>query len=68
MLFLTSMVIASQFGNQDKISTSMCTWMVVETIEYFQRHGFYVYACVMDITKAFANVQHSTLIWKLEEK
>ena len=43
-------------------------WLVVETIEYFQRHGSNVYACVMDITKAFDNVKHSTLFWKLEEK
>ena len=57
-----------QFGYQDKISTSMCTWLVVETIEYFQRHGSNVYACVMDMTKAFDNVKHSTLFWKLEEK
>ena len=34
-----------QFGYQDKISTSMCTWLVVETIEYFQRHGSNVCLC-----------------------
>ena len=28
-----------QIGYQDNISTSMCTWLVVETIEYFQRHA-----------------------------
>ena len=47
-----------QFGYQDNISTSMCTWLVVGTIEYFQRHGSNVYACVMDMTKAFDNVKH----------
>ena len=41
---------------------------MVETVEYFQRHGSNVYACVMDMTKAFDNVKHSTLFWKLEEK
>ena len=66
------MVIASvdelQFGHQDEISTSMCTWLVVETIEYFQRHGSNIYACVVDMTKAFDNVKQSTLFWKLEEQ
>lgn len=57
-----------QFGYQVNISTSMCTWLVVETIEYFQRHGSNAYACVMDMTKAFDNVKHSTLFWKLDEK
>ena len=57
-----------QFGYQDNISTSMCTWLVVETIEYFQRHGSNVYACVMDMTIGFDNVKHSTLFWQLEEK
>ena len=62
-----------QFGYQDNMSTSMCTWcmctwLVVETIEYFQRHGSNVCACVTDMTKAFDNVKHSALLWELEEK
>ena len=28
-----------QFGFQQKTSTSMCTWLAVETIEYFMRDG-----------------------------
>ena len=35
-----------QFGFQEKMSTSMCTWMAVETIGYFQRHGSDVFVCV----------------------
>jgi len=57
-----------QFGFQENTSTSMCTWLVVETIEFYQRHGSNVYACVMDMTKAFDNVKHSTLFYKLEKK
>ena len=53
------------FGFQEKTSTSMCTWMAVETIDYFQRHGSEVFVCVMDMTKAFDNVKHSTLFKKL---
>ena len=57
-----------QFGYQKNVSTSMCTWMVVETIDYFQRNDSNVYACVMDMTKAFDNVRHSTLFQKLEDR
>ena len=32
-----------QFGLQQKTSTSMCTWLAVETIEYFMRNGSDVY-------------------------
>ena len=42
-----------QFGFQQNTSANMCTWLVVETIDYFQRNGSEVYACVMDLSKAF---------------
>ena len=57
-----------QFGFQQDTSTNMCTWLVVETIEYFLRNGSDVFACFMDMTKAFDKVQHSKLFWKLVEK
>ena len=57
-----------QFGFQQDTSTNMCTWLAVETIEYFLRNGTDVFACVMDMTKAFDKVQHSKLFWKLVEK
>ena len=57
-----------QFAYQPKCSTNMCTWMAVETIEYFLRNGSEVYACVMDMTKAFDNVKHSILFEKLIHK
>ena len=46
----------------------MCAWLAVETIEYFLRNGSDVFACVMDMTKAFDKVRHSKLFWKLVEK
>ena len=52
-------------GSKKKTSTSMCTWMAVETIDYFQRHGSEVFVCVMDMTKAFDNVKHSTFVKRL---
>ena len=43
----------------------MCTWLVVETIDYFIRNGGEVFACAMDMTKAFDLVVHSKLLLKL---
>ena len=54
-----------QFAYQPKCSTNMCTWLVVETIDYFLRNGGEVFACSMDMTKAFDLVVHSKLLGKL---
>ena len=54
-----------QFSYQQNCSTTMCTWMVIETMDYFLRNGSDIYVCVMDMTKAFDNVRHSTLFRKL---
>ena len=37
----------------------------MESIENFLRNGFEVYTCVMDVTKAFDNIKHSSLFEKL---
>ena len=57
-----------QFGYQQKTSTNMCTWVAVETIDYFLRNGSEVFLGVMDMTKAFDNVKQSVLFLKLIEK
>jgi hypothetical protein len=54
-----------QFAYQAGASTTMCTWAVMETIGYFLRHGSDVFACTMDMTKAFDLVKHRTLFKKL---
>ena len=54
-----------QFAYQPSCSTNMCTWLVVETIDYFLRNGGEVFACSMDMTKAFDLVVHSKLLRKL---
>lgn len=56
-----------QFGYQPKISTNMCTWMAIETIDYFTRNGSDVFVCAMDMSKAFDRVKHSLLFRKLVE-
>ena len=50
-----------QFGFQPGSNTSLCTWMVYETIDMFLRAGSIVYGCLLDCTKAFDTVQHSKL-------
>ena len=54
-----------QFGFQQKTSANMCAWLVVGTIDNFQRNGSEVYACVMDLSKAFDRIKHSAVYWKL---
>ena len=57
-----------QFGYQQMISTNMCTWTAVETIDYFTRNGSEVYVCALDMSKAFDRVKHCTLFEKLCER
>ena len=54
-----------QFGYQAEVSTTMCTWLAVESISHFLRNGSEVYTCLMDMSKAFDMVQHSHLFRKL---
>ena len=37
-----------QFAYQAGCSTTMCTWAVVETVDYFLRNGSEVFSCAMD--------------------
>ena len=54
-----------QFSHQKNCSTTMCTWMVIESISYFTRNGSDIFTCAMDMTKAFDMVQHSLMFKKL---
>ena len=54
-----------QFGFQPNSSTSLCSWVVYETIDHYIRNGSVVYGVLMDCTKAFDTVQHSKLFQKL---
>ena len=53
-----------QFAYQEGASTTMCTWVVVETIGYFLRNDCEVFTCQTDMTKAFDLVKHSLLFKK----
>ena len=54
-----------QFGFQPFSSTSLCSWMVFETIDSYLRHGSTVYGCLLDCTNAFDTIKHSKLFEKL---
>ena len=54
-----------QFGFQPNSSTSLCSWVVYETIDHYIRNGSVVYGVLMDCTKAFDTVLHSKLFQKL---
>ena len=57
-----------QFNYQQNCSTTMCTWLMVESTNYFLRNGSNVYSCFMDMRKAFDTVQHSKLFQKLNQR
>ena len=54
-----------QFSYQKNCSTTMCTWLVVESISHFTRNDSEVFTCFMDMKKAFDLVKHSLLFKKL---
>ena len=57
-----------QFSYQKKVSTNMCTWLVVESIGHFSRNNSNVYSCFMDMKKAFDLVKHGLLFKKLIDR
>ena len=57
-----------QFGFQAGASTLMCSWTATTVIEHYNRHGSTVYACAMDLSKAFDLVEWTGLFKLLREK
>ena len=54
-----------QFGFQKDNSTTMCTWVVCETVNYFNNRDTPVFSCFLDISKAFDLVNFHKLFQKL---
>ena len=57
-----------QFGFKHKHSTTMCSFLVRETIEYFNTRGSPVFSCFMDASKAFDRVSHDTLFGIMKDR
>ena len=57
-----------QYAYQAGCSTTMCTWAVVETVDYFLHRGSEVFTCAMDMTAAFDLTLHSLLFSKMNAK
>ena len=57
-----------QFGFKAKSSTTMCAFMVLETIEYYKRNGSNVHVMLLDASKAFDRVNYVKLFEKLLNK
>ena len=57
-----------QFAYKTGLSTSLCSFLVAETISYYRSRGSNVYMLSLDATKAFDRVQYSKLFHKLIEK
>ena len=54
-----------QFAYQPGVSATMCTWAVLETVNYFQDNGSDVFGCSMDKSKAFDLCKFSLLFRKM---
>ena len=57
-----------QYAYQAGCSTTMCTWAVLETVDYFLKNGSEVFTCAMDMTAAFDLTLHSLLFSKMNRK
>ena len=51
-----------QFGFQKESGTELCTWTLLESIEYYVNRGSSAYVCYMDCTNAFNKVLHRKLL------
>ena len=57
-----------QFAYKNKYSTTLCSFLVVETIQYYNNNGTNVFALLMDATKAFDRVKYSKLFSILKSR
>ena len=64
-VFITSDL---QFGFKNGLSTTMCTFMVQETITYYINNGSTVHTLLLDASKAFDRVNYCLLLNKLLDK
>ena len=58
----------NQFGFESESSTVMCTWAVIEVINYFTSRGTPIYVCLLDYRKAFDLVNHVKMFQNLIDR
>ena len=54
---------SQQFGFKKGHSTSVCSTILKETLEYYRRGNYTVYCIMLDATKAFDRVDYCKLVW-----
>ena len=57
-----------QFAYKPGVSSILCSWAVLETINYYRKNGSKVFICSMDKTKAFDLCKFSILFRKIHDK
>ena len=57
----------NQFGYRSNVSTSHCSFVINNTIQYFRNNNSNVYCLFLDATKAFDMVKHDKLFQSLLE-
>ena len=54
-----------QFAYQPGVSGNMCSWAIMETVDFYLRNNSEVFACCMDMSKAFDVTTHSKMFKKM---
>ena len=57
-----------QFGFQKGTGMNMCSWAITSVIDYYNWGGRPVFACSMDLSKAFDVVSWIQLFKELEDR
>ena len=57
-----------QFGFKSKHSTEFCIYTVKSVSKYYTQHHSPVYACFLDVSKAFDKINHIKLYRKLLDR
>ena len=57
-----------QFAYKKGHSTSLCSLIVKETVNYYLNNNSQVYSCCVDLTKAFDRIQHDMLFEALIDR
>ena len=57
-----------QFGFKPHLSTTICTSLLCDTIEYYNEHGSDCYLLLLDTSKAFDRVEYIKLFLALHDR